>query len=423
MGAKVSFNTPEKLIQPTIVPDSDGVIAIDFQVDVYSDGKEDWASTDSELNRLRFPISALAGNIVATGKLGTTYILEEGWHMTPYDADHSYNLSGNVFTDDGSPLMQFDTDYAVAVQYVTTLTPPGLGLTPEQSVALESGSYFNEVQVKLGGTTNTAYPAGTSASPVGDIPSALTIAVKNGFTTIRVNGFFPLGSDVDLSGYKIVGSGAGAYLVMTDPLLTRANIQDCLVTGSVTGSDIRFQHGVVSAPGLTGYDGIFEDVTFLGNIGISSDAEYSYFINCHNGMTSSDHFHIDMNETAGGLKISSHEGGVGISNLANSDAVVTIDLVSGVVHIDSDVTAGDFIIRGVGQCVNEATSDISVDTTYLVDGTVKRSVINKQTLDSNGVLTVFDNDGVTVLLQQTVTDKDGGTITLDAGTPAKRTAN
>jgi hypothetical protein len=121
MGAKVDFDHVNRLIIPNTAPVA-GVITIDVQVDIYSDGKEDWLS-DATLNKFRFPVQAIGGQDTAGGKLGTTYILTDGWHLRPYEADHTWALIGNMFTEDGSPLVQ-DTigAYRVHVQQrVSTL--------------------------------------------------------------------------------------------------------------------------------------------------------------------------------------------------------------------------------------------------------------------------------------------------------------
>lgn len=104
MGAKVTFDSANRLIIPIGPPDGDGVIAIDVQVDVYSDGKEDWL-TDNTLNRFKFPIVAIGGQVTPFGKLGTTYEFKYGWKIRPYEADHTFRIDGNVYSDDSLPLV------------------------------------------------------------------------------------------------------------------------------------------------------------------------------------------------------------------------------------------------------------------------------------------------------------------------------
>ena len=74
MTAKITFDAGNKIIVPTGPPSSDGIIALDAQVDLYSDGKEEWL-VDSSLAKMKFPIEPIGGRVVAPGKLGTTYLL------------------------------------------------------------------------------------------------------------------------------------------------------------------------------------------------------------------------------------------------------------------------------------------------------------------------------------------------------------
>jgi hypothetical protein len=87
MAAKVQFDHTERLIRPTVSPDTNRIITIDVITDIYSDGKEDWLA-DTVLNKFRFPVRAIGGQVVSAGKLGTTFLLTDGWRIDP-------NLSGD----------------------------------------------------------------------------------------------------------------------------------------------------------------------------------------------------------------------------------------------------------------------------------------------------------------------------------------
>jgi len=101
MGTKVTFDAINKLILITLAPDADGIIYINFKVDIYSDAKEDWI-TDPLLNKLRFPIEAVGGQDTPGGTLGTTYFLDNDWKIRPFEGDQRLLLSGNVYSVDGT---------------------------------------------------------------------------------------------------------------------------------------------------------------------------------------------------------------------------------------------------------------------------------------------------------------------------------
>lgn len=103
MGAKVTFIPTTKIIQVTEPPNVSGTVSIDFQVDVYSDGKEDWQTTGT-LTGMIFPVRPVGGDpIDDTTSLGATFFLVNGWRIRPYEADHFFDLQGNVFTEEGDP--------------------------------------------------------------------------------------------------------------------------------------------------------------------------------------------------------------------------------------------------------------------------------------------------------------------------------
>jgi hypothetical protein len=140
MSAKVTFDHGRRLVVP-IGPPTGGEIEINVQVDIYSDGKEDWLA-DPTLNRFIFPVLAIGGQTISAGKLGTTYILRAGWHLKPFEGDHHFNIVGNLFTEDGSDLLvPTDGSFQVHItQQVSTLVEvvqAGSALTAEEQTQLE----------------------------------------------------------------------------------------------------------------------------------------------------------------------------------------------------------------------------------------------------------------------------------------------
>jgi len=105
VAAKVSFEPATKTIQVTEVPSgTPPTVTLNVKVDLYSDAKEDWRA-DSTLQKMRFPILPLGGNPVPIGVLGDSYILTDGWHIAPYEADHEFIIEGNLFPEIGYELV------------------------------------------------------------------------------------------------------------------------------------------------------------------------------------------------------------------------------------------------------------------------------------------------------------------------------
>jgi len=102
MAEKVNFDYTNRLIVVTEVPGSSaGEVDISVQVDIYSDGKEDWM-IDADLNKFKFPVRVVGGDELPGDKrLGITYFLEHGWRIRPYEDDHVLNVDGNIYTEEG----------------------------------------------------------------------------------------------------------------------------------------------------------------------------------------------------------------------------------------------------------------------------------------------------------------------------------
>ena len=94
--AKVTFDGEQKLI---IV--NAGQTMLDVKEDVYSAWKT-WAVQGTN-TRFLLAFSAIGGDQISEGKfLGTTYFLENGWKIRPFEGDHLLTVSGNMYSRDGS---------------------------------------------------------------------------------------------------------------------------------------------------------------------------------------------------------------------------------------------------------------------------------------------------------------------------------
>ena len=77
-----------------------GVTTVEVK-DLYSRWK-DWTIVDDNARFLP-AFSVLGGDPLPGGRyLGTTYFLENGWKIRPYEGNHTLVLSGNLYARDGS---------------------------------------------------------------------------------------------------------------------------------------------------------------------------------------------------------------------------------------------------------------------------------------------------------------------------------
>lgn len=143
MGAKITFDADEREFIVTQAP-VDGVIEIDVQVDLYSDGKEDWIS-DAALNPMKFPINPVGGDQFGlVGTVGKWWIVEHGWKFKPYEGDHTFRIVGNIATSAGWELVldtigsfrvRIENEVSTLVEVVQSATS---GLTATESLQLQN---------------------------------------------------------------------------------------------------------------------------------------------------------------------------------------------------------------------------------------------------------------------------------------------
>lgn len=92
-----------------------GTINLNVKEDIYSDWKL-WV-TQEDNARFLPALSVLGGDPIGSGiYLGTTYFLENGWKIRPNESNHTLNISGNIYSRDGSnPIVKTLGEYNVLV--------------------------------------------------------------------------------------------------------------------------------------------------------------------------------------------------------------------------------------------------------------------------------------------------------------------
>lgn len=143
MGAKLYADATNKVLVMTQAPDVDGFVNLNVQEEVWSDLIIDWEA-DVDLRRHTFPVIAIGGQTISSGKLGTTYVLADPWHIHPYEADHVFNIDGNLFTElaltqlvaptVGAYTVTVNRNLSTLVEVVETPSP---SLTPAESEQLD----------------------------------------------------------------------------------------------------------------------------------------------------------------------------------------------------------------------------------------------------------------------------------------------
>jgi hypothetical protein len=220
--------------------------------------------------------------------------------------------------------------------------------------AIEYASFNGGVTVDVvNGTTGTVYPRGTPQQPVNNLDDAFLIAETRGFPLFYVKGDLHITAAVpDMEGYTFQGQGMDRTTITLDVL---ANVKDCAyrdanVTGTLDGNSRLVDCQIEDLVYVKGF--IESCVLAPGTITLAGSEE-AHFLDCWSGVPGVTTPIIDLGGSGQALALRNYNGGVTLRNKSGSESV-SIDLNSGQVILESTVTNGDVVIRGVGELTDNS---------------------------------------------------------------------
>jgi hypothetical protein len=367
MANHVDYDTDKRIIYVTTAPtliDGDWVVNLDVKVDLYSDSKEDWLANDT-LNKFHFPIRSVGGDDLPGEKsLGATFFLDSDWKVKPYEASHVFKINGNFYSEDGtSPFVSTSGVYNIMV--INTVSSLVDSIVQQQA-EIEYASFGGGVTLDMvNGGAGTDYPLGTLQEPVNNLTDAMTIATERGFGTIYVIGNATIDAGSDYSGMIFIGESQSKSLLT---ISTSANVSNCEfheahVEGILDGNAKLKNCVVENLDYVSGY--IELCVLAPKNITLSG-LETAHFLNCWSGVPGSETPTIDMGGSGQALSLRNYNGGIKLINKTGNDKV-SIDMNSGHIILDSTVTNGDIVCRGIGKLTDNSTGTTNVLSDDLIN--------------------------------------------------------
>lgn len=423
MAAKITFDATNRKFVVTQAPDVNGVIEIDCQIDLYSDGKEDWQDDVSfpDLAKMQFPVKPIGGDDFGRKVLGASYLIRHGWSFKPYEADHTFRIVGNVGTQFGWELVD-DTvgAYRVRVENDVSSIVSLLNVTSFEAGSFVPGKVALDVNSPHVGTT---FPIGTRQAPVNNLADALLIAQERGLQTINVITSMTFSAGDFSTGYTFEGD---SLVTVTVTLEAGANVMNCefrnmIVEGLLDSSDefVRCHIGDTS-----NFNGMMINCALIGTLVLGGGLQANLF-DCYSGIPGGLTPTIDMGGSGQTLAMRNYHGGLKIINATGGGSDNSIDMGSGRIIFDSTVTAGIFYVRGVADIEDNSTGTATIiDLTINKEVRHSRSLLsNRQELVDTGAdvkLRTYEDDGVTVFEENIVTDPSDAKPDLDTGTITKR---
>lgn len=319
-------------------------------------------------------VSASGGNLVAVDDLGSTIspILPTAFTQV-------------ILTSSSSATLQEQTD----IQYSS----------------FGGAVHVDEGSIHPNTSTGTTFPSGTPRQPVDNLTDADTILDERGLRGFFVHGNLTVPAG-DFTGHIFEGEGMAATMVNVSAAadVHDAEFHDMMLMGTLDGAavfeNVHFMN-VSDVLGVARHSMMQGTITLGGTVDVAHGTIF-HMVDCMSAIPGSNTPTIDFNGKGYGLSCRSYNGGLELIN-KHGDEAVSIDLNSGHVKIDPTVTNGEIVVRGVGK-----VTDRSTGSAVVIDETIKGSDLlilrklmqNRMHTDpTTGVMTIYDDDGTTVLLQ------------------------
>jgi hypothetical protein len=214
--------------------------------------------------------------------------------------------------------------------------------------AIEYSSFNGGVTIDVTSAfSGTLFPVGTPQAPVNNMTDALLIAGYRGLTTFYVIGDLDITAALDLEGYVFVGESMTKSEIDIDSAAacSKCEFYDASVVGTLDGEN-KLQNCRIT--NLNYLNGVVEQCLLgPGTITLGGSAT-AHFLDCWSGVPGTSTPVIDMGGAGQSLALRNYNGGISLRNKSGSDAI-SIDLNSGQVILESTLTAGDIVVRGIGK--------------------------------------------------------------------------
>ena len=297
------------------------------------------------------------------------------------DVIHVFNIR-QCTTSGGNLVAVDENDVAISAILPTAFTQVVLqtssSATIQELTEIRYSAYQNAVWYQASsGNSGTAYPNGTPLQPLDNIPDCVAVATALGFRAIRIIGDVTLDTGDVLANLRVIGDDPALTTIYVNGAADVTNTQftEATLTGVLDGGSV-IRNCVIQPP-LSFVEGVIRECLLeAGTITLSGSADVE-FLDCWSGVAGSSTPTIDYGGSGRDLMMRNYSGGIQIINKSGADAV-SIDLVSGQVKLEATVTAGEIVIRGSGELIDNSTGT----TTVASDGLLNNEAISSATWDA-----------------------------------------
>jgi hypothetical protein len=284
-----------------------------------------------------------------------------------------------VLTDNSTSTTFLNTDGLMSKQTIADAVGDEIG------TEIEYAAFSGGVWVSTAGTSGTAYPIGTPVSPVDNLVDAHTIMVTRGFTEMYFQTDWTFQNGDVMANHHLIGQGPQKTVFTFEAGSVNAfcKLSSAEITGAITGA-VGFEDCKIKDLGSVGVapssvDVLAKNCLIEGTLTLPSNYSGTMVaVDCWAVPDTSGSPPIfDMGNSTADLQIRNYSGILKLKNCTNV-VDIRVFLVSGGVILEPTVTAGDFLISGVGTLTDNSTSVTSLNT----DGLMSKETITEISWDT-----------------------------------------
>lgn len=266
------------------------------------------------------------------------------------------------------------------------------------------------------GLAGTQFPRGTPGDPVSGYEDAEDIAIARGLPErYQLHGSIAFTTAENFTAHDFKGAGAvqthidfGSGGMNTFHAVFSAIHLTGLASGELTAKD----HCLIED--LSGFEGELISCGLKGTITLGGTGDHD-IVSCHSDIDTTNPI-IDANGLVGvRASIQDYSGALELQNVSGAGSIISVDVLSGKILIDSTCTAGTITVRGVGTLVDNSGPGCTVISTGLIIGDQLKELHQFRGLDPDNDLLI--QDGSQTVDGKTVVVSDDGTTTTVNRTP------
>lgn len=353
--------------------------------------------------------------ISTTQSLGATFFMTNGWKIRPHEASHTLVVNGNLYTDPAgfSPFVSTVGAFNVNIESrVSNLTDSSVSQLEE----LEQLSFEGVVQVdQVSGESGTTYPVGSRSTWSNNYTDAATICDSRKIRKILTHGIYNTEIGEAISGKSFLGLNLNVDRIVTQAgtALVGCNYEKLWLSGQGIVAGTFVECFVENIPTLLGGA---KDTGFLGEFSFINAPPFAFqAFDCHT-TKSTDSFAI-LNMVAG-VNVLLHRcsGHWKLRGMTAGNHV--FNMAAGHVELEPTCTGGTVIIRGDAKVTDNSNGTTVVYEGLSLNGLSPQQTANLQTAATESVkarkliqnkavisgdtVTIYEDDGVTILQQWSI---------------------